>query len=64
VLIDVYSSSTNNENNYTKVKDKFMMPIKEINFENFEEYNEIIINILKNMNTGMLSKCFNKIIFL
>jgi hypothetical protein len=54
VLIDVYSSSTNNEKNSTKVKDKFTMPIKEK--INFEEYSEIIKNILKNMNTEMQSK--------
>jgi hypothetical protein len=56
VLIDVYSGSID-EKNSTKVKDKFMMPI--IEKINFEEYNDIIKNILKNMNTDILSKFRN-----
>jgi hypothetical protein len=54
VLIDVHSCSTINENNYANVKKLTKMPIIENN--NFEEYNDIFKDILKNMNTEILSK--------
>jgi hypothetical protein len=53
VLIDVYSSYTNDEKNSSKIKDNKMPMMEKINFE---EYNDIIQNILKNMNTEILSK--------
>jgi hypothetical protein len=52
-IIEVYSPTSYDKNSTTKCKEKIILSKLEEN--NFEEYNEIVINILKNMNSELLS---------
>lgn len=58
-VIEVYSSPTTNAKNTTSKLNEKNIPPK-LETTNFDEYNDIIINILKNMNSDLLSKlnCF------